>query len=280
MSDTSKLSTCQMVCWGLAGLTGVMVALGSTRSLSVISSLIIGIVVAVVLGIVVRRLVCTDYPADDRGIGSGDIMRGVRNVTGITGYKAPLDQAGAMDVAMGRASNSAKAEPKASSSAKAEPKAADAEKPAKAAKAAAATGSAVKSGTTLAGETELSERKGTWRYGSGDDTGTDPGQTSAAVDASIGVKPAGLSAPRGGQADDLKQIKGLGPKLEQALHDLGYYHFDQIAAWTPDEIAWVDENLVGFKGRVSRDNWVDQAKTLAAGGDTEFSKRVAKDDAH
>lgn len=89
-----------------------------------------------------------------------------------------------------------------------------------------------------------------------------------------GSKPATLSGPRDGGADDLKQIKGVGPKLEQVCFDLGFYHFDQIAAWTTDEIAWVDANLKGFKGRVSRDAWVDQAKILASGGETEFSKRV------
>ena len=55
---------------------------------------------------------------------------------------------------------------------------------------------------------------------------------------------------------------------------MGFYHFDQIAAWTGDEIAWVDQNLEGFKGRVTRDEWVAQAKILAAGGATEFSKKV------
>ena len=57
---------------------------------------------------------------------------------------------------------------------------------------------------------------------------------------------------------------------------MGFYHFDQIAAWSDDEVAWVNANLKGFKGRVSRDNWVEQAKILAAGGETEFSKRVDK----
>jgi NADH-quinone oxidoreductase subunit E len=47
---------------------------------------------------------------------------------------------------------------------------------------------------------------------------------------------------------------------------MGFYHFDQVAAWTADEVAWVDENLTGFKGRVSRDDWVSQAKSLAAEG--------------
>ena len=89
-----------------------------------------------------------------------------------------------------------------------------------------------------------------------------------------GVKPATLTEARAGGADDLKQIKGIGPKLEKLCNSLGFYHFDQIASWSADELAWVDANLEGFKGRVSRDNWVSQAKVLAEGGETEFSKRV------
>jgi predicted flap endonuclease-1-like 5' DNA nuclease len=95
-----------------------------------------------------------------------------------------------------------------------------------------------------------------------------------------GSKPAALDGPRDGQGDDLKQIKGIGPKLEKLCNSLGFWHFDQIAAWSSDEVAWVDANLTGFKGRVSRDNWVDQAKTLAQGGETEFSNRVKKGDVY
>jgi NADH-quinone oxidoreductase subunit E len=89
-----------------------------------------------------------------------------------------------------------------------------------------------------------------------------------------------LSAARASGADDLKMIKGVGPKLEALLNRLGFYHFDQVASWTADEVAWVDQNLEGFKGRVSRDNWVAQAKTLATGGQTEFSKRVGDGDVY
>jgi NADH-quinone oxidoreductase subunit E len=89
-----------------------------------------------------------------------------------------------------------------------------------------------------------------------------------------GNRPAGLDAPRDGKADDLKQIKGIGPKMETLCNSLGFWHFDQIANWNHDEVAWVDANLEGFKGRVTRDNWVEQAKVLAGGGETEFSKRV------
>ena len=89
-------------------------------------------------------------------------------------------------------------------------------------------------------------------------------------------RPTGLTEAREGGADDLKRIKGVGPKMEKLCNSLGFYHFDQIAAWTGSEVAWVDDNLAGFKGRVTRDNWVDQAKMLAEGGETEFSKRVDK----
>ncbi|MDH3263523.1 MAG: NADH-quinone oxidoreductase subunit NuoE [Paracoccaceae bacterium] len=87
------------------------------------------------------------------------------------------------------------------------------------------------------------------------------------------AKPEALTAARGGKADDLKLIKGVGPKLEKLLHSLGFFHFDQIAAWTEAELAWVDDNLEGFKGRASRDGWTEQARILAAGGETEFSRR-------
>jgi NADH-quinone oxidoreductase subunit E len=93
-------------------------------------------------------------------------------------------------------------------------------------------------------------------------------------------KPRGLKAPRKGAADDLKKIKGVGPALEALLHGLGYFHFDQIAKWTAAEVAWVDENVEGFHGRVTRDDWVAQAKILAAGGETEFSTRVEKGDVY
>ncbi len=94
--------------------------------------------------------------------------------------------------------------------------------------------------------------------------------------AAAGKRPRRLKAARKGGADDLKMIKGVGPKLEKLLNDLGFFHFDQIAKWTAEEIAWVDENLEGFKGRVSRDDWVSQARVLAEGGTTEFAKKVKK----
>ncbi|TRW97332.1 NADH-quinone oxidoreductase subunit NuoE [Paracoccus sp. M683] len=102
-------------------------------------------------------------------------------------------------------------------------------------------------------------------------------QPAAPAQQTEGTRPQGLDAARDGKADDLKLIKGVGPKLEALLNSLGFWHFDQIAAWTADELAWVDSNLEGFHGRASRDEWVSQARLLAAGGETEFSRRAEKD---
>ena len=89
-------------------------------------------------------------------------------------------------------------------------------------------------------------------------------------------QPETLTAARDGKADDLKMLKGVGPKLEQTLNELGFYHFDQIAAWTPEQVAWVDARLK-FKGRIERDGWIEQADKLAAGEETEFAKRAKED---
>ena len=83
-------------------------------------------------------------------------------------------------------------------------------------------------------------------------------------DPTIEKAPETLSGPRDGGADDLKKISGVGPKLEQVLNELGFWHFDQIAKWTEAEIAWVDSRLK-FKGRIARDNWMAQAADLAKG---------------
>lgn len=110
--------------------------------------------------------------------------------------------------------------------------------------------------------------------------GPEPAPESGGQDAGAGSRPPALEAAREGGADDLKQIRGVGPKLEKLLNSMGFFHFDQIAAWTEAEIAWVDQNLKGFKGRVSRDDWVTQARVLATGGATDFSERVKKGDVY
>ena len=82
-------------------------------------------------------------------------------------------------------------------------------------------------------------------------------------------RPRGLAEARDGKPDDLQRISGIGPKNEKILHSLGFFHFDQISAWTAEQIAWVDDHL-RFNGRIGREKWVQQASLLASGAEDEF----------
>ena len=89
-----------------------------------------------------------------------------------------------------------------------------------------------------------------------------PAPEPAAEMAGEAGKPALLQGARDGKPDNLKKIKGVGPKIEKTLNGLGVYHYDQIAAWDDKAIAWVDEQL-SFHGRIQREDWVAQARELA-----------------
>ena len=75
--------------------------------------------------------------------------------------------------------------------------------------------------------------------------------------------PAKAEKPDAG-ADDLKQLSGVGPALEKKLHEAGVTSFAQIASWTEEDIAAMNDKL-SFKGRIEREGWIDQAKDKAKG---------------
>ncbi len=99
------------------------------------------------------------------------------------------------------------------------------------------------------------------------------GAGSAAA-AAPAAKPAKKAAPKKAApkkaakaetaGDDLKQLSGIGPALEKKLHEAGVTTFAQIAAWTPEDVAAMDEKLA-FKGRIEREGWIEQARKLAEG---------------
>ena len=95
-----------------------------------------------------------------------------------------------------------------------------------------------------------------------------PTEAPAPAAAEVAAEPSGtapeLFAEAPEKTDDLKQISGVGPALEEKLNKLGVFTFAQVASWNPDQIAWIDDTL-SFKGRVERDDWVGQAELLAAG---------------
>ena len=257
MTEHTNQSSCPKMCWLIAAVLGLFILVLSLAlwDLGWIASTFFGGLVFIVSGLLFSWLFCT---GDTAPMGaSSDATAGE---TSAADHTAP-----ASDAAPAAASVAAAAAP--------------------------APVVEIKPSKPLAGEADLDARKGSWTYTA---DAPDTAKPVAAAPASApatnddydgdgvvegeneGTRPATLSAPRDGEADDLKRIKGIGPKLEKLCNDMGFYHFDQIAAWTADEVAWVNANLQGFKGRVSRDEWVAQAKLLAWGAETEFSKRVDK----
>jgi predicted flap endonuclease-1-like 5' DNA nuclease len=99
---------------------------------------------------------------------------------------------------------------------------------------------------------------------------TEPGPEAARRAASM------RKVVRGAQPDDLKRIKGIGFQIEKRLNSLGVMTYEDIANWTSEDIERISESL-DFKGRIQRENWVEQARILSAGGDTEFSRRTDRD---
>lgn len=243
MTQTDKGPDCALKMWAAAALVGLLVLVVMlTGGRAFMAALFTGVIVAGLLGVVLTWLFCRpeDRPrAATAHTDDTDIPEAATPPTAPEPTPTPV----------------------------AEPAAEPAVEPAPSA---ATPDPVVGQSKPLAGEAELAERKGNWRYEGGDTA------KPVATETGAGTRPAALNSARDSGADDLKKIKGVGPKLEILLNDLGFYHFDQIAAWTADEVAWVDQNLKGFKGRVSRDGWVEQATTLAAGQDTAFSKKVDK----
>lgn len=269
----SGMFSCRNTCWIVGALLG-LVAFLLIMGKSVIWALIVGIVLGIAVALLLKRLFC----ADGLGMAHHHVARTADVTTG-AGASAALDHSddnrsraaadaaasammGDEETASGIAAEGGRSTPaaaldaaavKADAPAKTHSHEAAAPKPKAAAKPAAKTAKPKTSSTKTATATAK------------------PAKKPVAADG----KPELFAKPQGA-ADDLKMIKGVGPKLETLLNTLGVWHFDQIAGWRKKEVQWVDENLEGFKGRIERDDWIKQAKTLAKGGATEFSKRASK----
>ena len=87
------------------------------------------------------------------------------------------------------------------------------------------------------------------------------------------ISSGGVRVVRSGVPDDLKRIKGIGVVLEKKLHGLGIINYGQIAGWAQSDIDKMSE-VLDFKGRIERENWIEQARILATGGVTDFARRV------
>ena len=291
MSDLKKKSSCQVGCWAMAAAVGLLmfIMLSTIGDYSFLQAAVLGILIFGLLGLLFNWLFCapllvarekTDLSAASADAASTSTSASSASNAGaatVTSDSAAADKAAVEAKAQAAADKKAKVAADKKAKAAADKKAADKKTKAdeKAAKTKAdadqkAADKKAKAAKTKAYKTAVAKAEADAKAGE-DFDGDDVREA-----ADEGTKPATLAAAREGGADDLKRIKGIGPKLEKLCNTMGFFHFDQIAAWTPDEMAWVNANLEGFKGRATRDKWIDQAKLLAAGKETEFSKRVDK----
>lgn len=324
MSDKPNSLECNTICWGIAAAVGVvsMVMLYLLSEFSALQAIFSGGLIGLLLGVILSVFVCrgqkaaADLAADEkpaqRYAREAEERKAARiEKSGVEqhgGAAVGVAAAGAAGAAAASASSDAATDDAAGASAPASEASSTAASSAASAPAASAS-SSVKPSAPLAGEAELAERKGEWKYeGEGDNAPSDAPvgfmstpaaaeesateaeaasetpasfmasasaeeeDTSAATAPAEEAKPELYDAPPAEGADDLKLISGVGPKLEGTLNEMGIYRFAQVAVWGPSEIAWVDARL-RFKGRIERDDWMSQAKILAEGGETEFSKR-------
>ncbi len=312
MSNTSEKEACQKRCWYIGGAIGLLLAfiLLAFSGWGFIASVFTGIVVAVIAGWLLQQFLCanikaaplTTTPAKPASATTANTAAaagmGAVAVPPVEPTSAALEIAATGSTASGLKNDPGAADAPAQ---KAASKKAPAKKPA--AKKAPAKKTAAKSSgaATTSSEpvVEPEPKKPAAKKAAAPKAASAkapaakaPVAKTAAAPAKAPAKPKAAAKParaavapdgkpemltkaRAGGADDLKLISGVGPKLEGTLNELGVYHFDQVASWRKKEIEWVDERL-RFKGRIERDGWIAQAKILAKGGETEFSKRKTK----
>ncbi len=274
MTDMTEKERCARGCMWLGAGVGLAIALmlWLIGSWGFILSVVIGVILGVVASYVFSRMFCSTVSSTDQA----ELPSRPENRAVTEPEKAPASTAQTPDVAM-----EAPAAPEAQASAPVGGAATEATAGTSAASAATAKSafSGMKPSKELKGQQELSTRKGSYKYVAPPVEKAAPKKApppAAPTGALITEgKPVTMTAARAGGADDLKLISGIGPKLEETLNSMGIYHFDQIAAWTPQEVVWVDSRM-RIKGRIQRDNWIEQAKTLSAGGESLTSLNQKK----
>ena len=241
-------STCQRNCWLVAAACGVALAVivRSSGDAGLVRSAVVGLVAALVLGFLFGKTVCGAHrrgglPADPYQPREEPKPAPERAAAGLP-LGEPMAEKSAPDD-----------QPQPHQPAASEPgPAAGANRPRAAAKGPAAV--APKADKTR----KTASRKAQPRA-----AGIDAAMNRTHETAPAEAAPTLLLAPRDGKADDLKLIVGVGPVLERLLNEVGVWHFDQIAGWKARDIAFVDAKLKTFKGRITRDEWVKQARALA-----------------
>ena len=312
MSNLTEREACTKRCWYIGGGIGLVLAflLLAISSWGLISSIFAGIVVAVIAGLLLQKFLCSEaetsmpaaspsrpvtttaaaaptasaaapQPASRDASDATPAPGGLMSTPSDNDAPAPKKATAKKPAAKKTAAKTATAATTASAPV-AEPAAKAAAKKTAAKTKAASTGAATAKKTATSAKAPAAAKA--TKPAAGKTAKAKPAADKAAPAAkakparkpvAADGKPEMLTKARASGADDLKLISGVGPKLEGTLNELGVYHYDQVAGWRKKEIEWVDARL-RFKGRIERDGWIAQAKILAKGGETEFSKKKKK----
>jgi predicted flap endonuclease-1-like 5' DNA nuclease len=276
MASKDNNTECMITSWGIAAFAGfvAMIMLFWMADFSALQAIFMGGLIGTVLGVVLMLTVCSTQTAA-ADLASAD-KPAVRYAAKAAEQKAENAAALKAPPTAGAAAGSAPTVENAATTAKVGgPEAGTVLDGASDTSAPTGTTSAVSSSpadTIMTSQPEVPAKK---------DAKAAPKPKSKAAPVAAPTttdedRPAGLlSAARPEGKDDLKLISGVGPKLEETLNELGVYHFDQVAKFDKADIEWVDARL-RFKGRIERDDWMTQARILAQGGETEFSKGKKK----
>ena len=275
MENFTKNKTCTTWCWIIAAVVGAVVAsvLWGKLHWNFVPSAFVGLLIFIIGGALLSWLLCKPQAQSSASSAAASnttassVMAGGA-VAAATTVAAVAPPAASSSASAAKPAAAKKAPAKKAVTAKPTSSAVGSDAKAKAAVKAPAKKVAAKTTKTAAKATGAKAKAAAPAKAS-----TANAKPAAAPKAE--AKPATLTAARAGGADDLKQLKGVGPALEKTLNNLGFYHFDQVAAWKKKDVLWVDSNL-RFKGRIERDGWIAQAKILAKGGTTEFSSKVKK----
>lgn len=257
-SDGNK--TCQRNCWVIAGCAGILLALLLVylAKYPFGTAAFLGLLLFAVGGAFLSWAFCSGQPAAMAADQPVEVRRAPEPAPAPRAVSPEPPAPAAPPVAEAAAEPAAvMAAPMPMPAAKPAPKPRAAAKPA-APKAAKPAASPAKSARAKADKKEKADKPPRA-------AGLDAAITKTKDDTAPVAASPFLAAPRSSGPDDLKEIVGVGPVLEKLLNSIGVWHFDQIAGWKAKDIALVDSKMEGFKGRITRDEWVKQARVLAKG---------------
>ncbi len=110
----------------------------------------------------------------------------------------------------------------------------------------------------------------------GNDVASEAAAAASDVAGEIIGAPVHAHLGNGPDADDFQRMKGVGPKLADALHARGFARFEQLASLSSEEVERIDSQLGAFRGRLRRDRIVEQAQFLARGDQDGFEQKFGK----